>query len=158
MFRRFLPVLPLTLLTLGPAAMAGDDRPEPWRLISQDIAATTSQCIGRPETPLCAVETLLACFQRANQALCRMVDDDEDQYAEVFSDPPESGKYLAYRIVGPRPPTERGLDAKLLVEQQEVATGKPVGSAPVQTSLFKLRRQADGSWKVTGWGDPSDME
>jgi hypothetical protein len=156
MFSRSLPVLPLILLTLGSAAIAEDDRPEPWRLIGQDPTATTSECIGRPETPLCAVETLLACFQRANQTLCRMVDDGADQYAEVFSDPPDPEKYLAYRIVGPLTRTES--DAKLLIEQQEIPTGQPVGTAPVQTSLFRLRRQADGSWKVTGWGDPSDME
>lgn len=35
----------------------------------------TSECIGRPDTPLCAVETLLACRVRREEALCELVDD-----------------------------------------------------------------------------------
>ena len=36
----------------------------------------TSQCIGDPRTPLCAVETLLACFTRHDMSLCRRVGVD----------------------------------------------------------------------------------
>lgn len=43
------------------------------RTIGRDQA--TSECIGRPDTPLCAVETLLACRARRDEALCELVDD-----------------------------------------------------------------------------------
>ena len=36
----------------------------------------SSRCIGKPTTPLCAVETLLACFVWERHDLCRMVRDD----------------------------------------------------------------------------------
>ena len=36
----------------------------------------TSQCIGDPRTPLCAVETLIACFTRHDMSLCRRVGVD----------------------------------------------------------------------------------
>ena len=36
-------------------------------------ATATSTCIGASTTPVCAAETLLACFARADDALCRRV-------------------------------------------------------------------------------------
>lgn len=39
------------------------------RFISADDA--TSMCIGDPKTPICAVETLLTCFARADIHLCQ---------------------------------------------------------------------------------------
>jgi hypothetical protein len=36
----------------------------------------SSRCIGKPTTPLCAVETLLACFVWERPDLCRIVRDD----------------------------------------------------------------------------------
>lgn len=43
--------------------------PSEVRFISADDA--TSKCIGNPNTPLCAVETILACFARADLHLCK---------------------------------------------------------------------------------------
>ncbi|MDK9720705.1 MAG: hypothetical protein OEL53_05925 [Rhodospirillales bacterium] len=38
--------------------------------MTHDDATSTSQCIGDPKTPLCAIETVLACFVREERQLC----------------------------------------------------------------------------------------
>ena len=43
----------------------------PVRRITQTEA--TSDCIGDPRTPMCAVETFVACFTRRDTSLCRKV-------------------------------------------------------------------------------------
>lgn len=52
------------------------DPPDYWRWITQDEATTTSRCIGRPETPVCAIETIIACFTRDEGALCGVAHGD----------------------------------------------------------------------------------
>ncbi len=54
-----------------PDPLADVPPPDELRFISMEDA--TSQCIGNPKTPLCAVETLLACFTRVDPSLCQMV-------------------------------------------------------------------------------------
>lgn len=63
-----------TVWTISPA-IASDQLPPPdpegtWRVITQDPATTTSKCIGDTSTPVCALETLLACFARNDYPLC----------------------------------------------------------------------------------------
>lgn len=43
-----------------------------WRILTDRDETTTSKCIGKPVTPICAVETLFACFNRKQIELCRM--------------------------------------------------------------------------------------
>ncbi|PKU22521.1 hypothetical protein [Telmatospirillum siberiense] len=138
------------------AVMAGEQRDHdgavPWRIIGTDERATSSRCIGRAETPLCAVETLLACFEWGRPDLCRMVDDDEEQYAGIFSDPADPTKYLAYRVISERSVTP-DQDVEIIIEQQEMSAGQVIGPATAPSSGFHLQRQTDGRWKVVGWGD-----
>lgn len=49
------------------------DPPFHWRYVTQDDATTSSQCIGDPKTPECAVDTAEACFTRRDNALCEKV-------------------------------------------------------------------------------------
>ena len=58
---------------------AAPEAPGPVRVISAE--ATTSECIGRPMTPLCAAETLEACFARHENALCAKVGFPSDEFA-----------------------------------------------------------------------------
>lgn len=68
-------------LALGVQAHAEDalsvelppiDGPDQWHLMTHDDATSTSQCIGDPRTPLCAIETVLACHLRQIDELCRI--------------------------------------------------------------------------------------
>ena len=54
----------------------------PVRNITQNEATTTSACIGDPKTPLCAVETFLACAVRRDMSLCRRVGVDNFSFVD----------------------------------------------------------------------------
>lgn len=142
-------------------------QPGQWLYVTQDDHSSSSQCIGRPHTPMCAVETLLACFQRDRQELCRMVDDGTDQYAQIFSTPADPAKYLAYRVLGARsiasdsPRVGQASHAKdgdvlLTVDQREGQLGRYARATGAPAQDFLLRRQSDGSWKIVSWGDPGE--
>ena len=137
-------------------------QPGQWNYITQDNAASSSQCIGRPITPLCAVETMLACFQRGQFAMCQKVDDGAEQYAQVFSFPADPTRYLLYRVVAARRLTARDLpadqpvakadDVILRIEQEENYMGQFARPATAPASDFVLRQGDDGSWHIVSWG------
>lgn len=63
----------------GHGALAADasdlppiDQPSHWRVLTQDDSTSDSKCIGKPVTPLCAVETIRACFVREDDSLCQI--------------------------------------------------------------------------------------
>jgi hypothetical protein len=60
------------------------DPPGHWRLMTQDPDTTSSKCVGDPKTPLCAVETIRACFIRYDDHLCR-IGMDVDHRVENFA-------------------------------------------------------------------------
>jgi hypothetical protein len=67
------------LLAAALPAYAGEDAPLPpltpkgeFLVMTQDDATSSSKCIGNPVTPMCAVETKLACDQRKNAELCEL--------------------------------------------------------------------------------------
>lgn len=62
--------------------------PDELRFITADNA--TSQCIGDPKTPLCAVETFKACFARNDMKLCRKVGVDSPN---LFLGPKQNVSY-----------------------------------------------------------------
>jgi hypothetical protein len=41
------------------------------RAMTKDPKTTDSQCVGDPKTPVCALETMLACLVRQQPELCR---------------------------------------------------------------------------------------
>jgi hypothetical protein len=58
------------------ADAAGPDLPRPdprgtWQAMTHDDATTTSKCLGSRESPMCVVETELACKLRGDMDLCR---------------------------------------------------------------------------------------
>ncbi|MEO5336789.1 MAG: hypothetical protein H7841_07845 [Magnetospirillum sp. WYHS-4] len=62
------------LIALAADAWAGGKDEGEIRSITATTA--TSDCIGDPRTPVCAVETLLACLARSSPDLCTMVGED----------------------------------------------------------------------------------
>jgi hypothetical protein len=54
----------------APPELPPIDGPDQWHVLTHDDATSTSKCIGDPKTPLCAVETVLACFVREERELC----------------------------------------------------------------------------------------
>lgn len=145
--------LPLPALAAGDAPFPAVDPPGQWRIITRSDATSSSRCLGRPATPLCAVETLLACFLRGRFELCRQVDHGAQEYAEIFTAPSDLSKYLAYRVVSAGPGQDG--EVRIDVAQREMLGDQKIGGdndAPVST--FVLRRLPDGSWTITSWDQP----
>src|SRR5690606_17460172 len=57
-----------------------------------------SRCIGRPEAPLCAVETLLACFARRDDSLCWQVWQPPGAGIRLFPGEARPGYWWSYRV------------------------------------------------------------
>lgn len=65
------------LLILAACAGHDPDLPPPdprgsWRIIGLTDATSTSDCIGKPISPICAIETNIACLLRQDSELCRI--------------------------------------------------------------------------------------
>ncbi len=70
-----------------------------WRTLTDRDETTTSKCIGKPVTPICAVETARACFDRSRIDLCRMASLNGE--SEKFEDlgPPFPDDKTEYIII-----------------------------------------------------------
>jgi hypothetical protein len=85
----------LAALLAGPAAAAASrdpdvplpDPPGRRRVLDHTDAKSTSKCIGKPVTPLCAVETDRACRLRSKPKLCRIAWDPQHYPHRIFSLP-----------------------------------------------------------------------
>jgi hypothetical protein len=126
-------VLALGLLPL--AAPAQTTKPaEKISRITSDSA--TSACIGSTASPVCATETLLACFARADKSLCEKV------HADLRAGLREAGptEYIIDRVTTIR--------AEDITEDQRDLEGFKAGNI-----LVELRRRvctaacADGTWE-----------
>ena len=58
----------------APAQAGGEEPPGKLHVLTFYAATTTSKCIGTPLTPLCAAETVMACFLRRQPELCTQMD------------------------------------------------------------------------------------
>ena len=84
----------------APTATAQQPFPVQGRIA---LNAATSGCIGQPTTPICAVETLLACWVRGQPTLCRTVAVNEvratDRGPLLEADPKAATGCAAWRSV-----------------------------------------------------------
>lgn len=85
------------------------DPPGRWRVVTGHDATSTSKCIGRPVTPLCAVESFAACFARNVAHFCRVSSREYEKVARdtIRDDFGTEVKYTHYyRVVSARRLTE----------------------------------------------------
>jgi len=72
-------------------------RPEPkWKRITNFGADTQTDCIGNPKTPVCAVETFVACLAYRDGDLCAIAENYPDMRIEF--DSPERRRVMDYNI------------------------------------------------------------
>ncbi len=77
--RALLTSLAVLSLSISSATLAGGIEAQgELRFVSPTDA--TSNCIGNPITPLCAVETFIACTLRIEPSLCRRIGIDDYNY------------------------------------------------------------------------------
>jgi hypothetical protein len=140
------------------------DPPDFWRYITLDDATTTSKCIGDPRTPLCAVETMNACFVRRDDHLCMLVRDEPP--FEHIGPIPEARRLdeFRYRVISARRVGREDIprefrsgdlawhvgDVKILVEEeycspQTSQCGFFHGGGPY------IVRKRGSKWKMVDW-------
>ncbi len=144
-----------------------------YRVMTQDDATSTSKCIGDPKTPLCAVETRIACFMRDNDELCRIAMD-------LDRNPGFGGFRTAgtvYRVIRRevltdhrfpwrpahdlpwRPGDNNLVVGDIRIDTVEISCYKEVSPAACEhsgpTITYIVRRQGD-RWAVIDWGRAYD--
>lgn len=122
-----------------------------YRLIGP-AERSDSRCIGRPDTPLCAVETLLACFARREPALCRAV---WPQAASLdFTRAGHIRYWWSYRVAAAEQagPDEAviaiaGRNCGLQMAEPDCIT------TPAPPTRYRVQRQGN-AWQVVDWSSP----
>ena len=103
-------------------------------------AGATSDCIGDPATPVCAVETFLACAILKDVDLCRAVGVEAPHGVGV-------GELTAVSYQFQRQASEDGIVLAHLSEFR-CFMERCVGSEPTYYAL----QPADGRWRLHAWG------
>lgn len=156
LFSLLLPGLLLPgLLFSGPgmAQLPSADPAGQYRLIGR-ADGSDSRCIGRPESPLCAVETLLACFARRDEALCRQVWQPPRPDLPLFTSRTPPGYWWSYRVAA----AESVAAGEVVIAIAGRSCG-PLSLAPdclttpAPPTSYRVRRMGDG-WQVVDWGSP----
>ncbi|WP_300301286.1 hypothetical protein [Ferrovibrio sp.] len=111
-----------------------------------------SRCIGRPETPLCAVETLLACFARRDTALCRAVWPPAATLD--FAGASHIRYWWSYRVAAAEQfsPDEAviaiaGRNCGLVSAEPDCRT------TPAPPTRYRVQRRGN-AWQVVEWASP----
>jgi len=152
----------LLVLVWGPA-IAGDapktiDRSQ-VRVITESQA--TSDCIGDPKTPLCAVETLIACFARQDRALCRRVGQPNFRH----KGPPWISEYVHV--------SSTVIRAEEIRPDEDFLSWKKAGNLKVRLEMrtcdkscqeetwswfLYILAPAPGGWNVVSWTSEGEQE
>lgn len=137
------------------------------RIMTTRDETSTSKCIGRMITPLCAVETKIACFLRGDTRLCDMVGGHLS--GAPGNAPPWSMRYLISRAViiddrhFPWPPsTDKGQpagvpsvragDVRIDVRQMYCFSGDAQNCEPsYDFPITYVVRKENAQWQLIGW-------
>ncbi|MBI4968517.1 MAG: hypothetical protein HZC25_10410 [Rhodospirillales bacterium] len=140
----------------APAAQGPKIDPKAVRVMS--LTASTSDCIGDPKTPLCAVETVMACMLRRDMNLCRRAGVDEVALAPPLD--PNDTYQMPYRVLRQRlyrkqdiPKDLRDVDwlkpgyVEVVISEPDPDTGS-YAEGDKRTFMVK---PVNGKWEVTTW-------
>ncbi|WP_341704588.1 hypothetical protein [Ferrovibrio sp.] len=150
---RFRVILLLCLLFALPAAaqLPAVDPGGQYRLIGP-ADRSDSACIGSPSTPLCAVETLLACFANRDESLCWAVWRPPQAGGVLFAGPARPAYWWSYRIAGAVQTTPdeaviaiAGRHCGLQLDAPDCST------TPAPPTSYRVRRAVGGGWQVVDW-------
>lgn len=108
-------------------AKEADVYPSEIRVITQ--TNETSECIGDPRTPVCAVETLLACFIRQQRSLCETVTRRKIMFSDQHDEKTE------YRILSMR------------ISIDHNATQEPLAPVKMQREYADVEIEDQTVWK-----------
>ncbi|MBF0269331.1 MAG: hypothetical protein HQL44_12150 [Alphaproteobacteria bacterium] len=151
-----LTLIALLCLALAKSASAWEDvNPKQIRVITPTTA--TSDCIDRPKSPVCAVETFLACTSRIDKAMCARAGHPDFHY----QDQPE--EKFRYRILSVKILTRKDIlkedwekpdglrpdDVKVVVQNLDAHYSSFCPKSGCPTSYWV---KPDGiDWRVVDW-------
>lgn len=155
MFMRSLAVLCLALISAAAAAqLPAVDPPQTYRLLGP-VTGTESRCVGSGDTPLCAVETLIACFARRDEALCQAVWPTAPKGAFFGEMQRWQAYWWSYRVAGVE---MLGADeARISIAGRHcglVRDPPNCRTTPAPPTSYRVRR-LDGKWQVINWRAPA---
>ncbi|MBI1244391.1 MAG: hypothetical protein GC202_05240 [Alphaproteobacteria bacterium] len=143
------------------------DPPGHWRQMTLDDATSDSMCVGKFDTPLCAVETVIACFARKEWELCNAALQKPGYFERSLTGRPVDFTKLQYRIersevltqegigrIPRRTDLERSGDYRIDVLSRDCYReigGENCSFGFSDPNIFTLRN-ADGRWIVLNWG------
>ena len=149
-------------------ALPLSDPPGVWRRLTHDDRTSSSKCIGRFGTPLCAVETVIACIARAESELCdaalavplRMqIDSNASKYFSRELYRVEAARVLTGEEIGG--PSRYAVSLRPGDVVIEIAAracyekdweADNCGPFPTKAEPYVLRR-GGARWHVLAWGD-----
>jgi len=137
-----------------------------WRQMTLDDATSTSKCVGKFDTPVCAVETVVACFARGKDELCDLATQTPANPDDDLSPPPAHYTRTLYRLVWTQRLTqaaiedipraanvERPGDLRIDVLKRSCHMYNGVENcspAPSDPNIFTVRKIGD-RWVVLDW-------
>ncbi len=137
-----------------------------WRQMTLDDATSTSKCVGTFDTPVCAVETVVACFARSRWDLCNVALDEPGRYDPSRYSPSPNFTRELYRLVWTQRLTRAAIgdiprDASderpgdIRIDVLRRSCSKRNGSESCNTSddnpnIFTLRKTSS-RWVVIDW-------
>ena len=138
------------------------DPPGRWHVLTQDDATSDSKCIGNPVTPLCAVETVLACFTRRDDRLCQvgMGLDHLPGRIRLNKRPDLSEHYRVVAVEKIKAPWRSKINGERLASGDavlkilSVLCQNKVCEKPMGTPTAYLARPVDRHWAVITWESP----
>jgi hypothetical protein len=106
----------------------------------------SSDCIGEPDTPLCAVETLLACLVRRDDALCAQVTD-------TFRSDERSASSVMYMVLAIDAVADESLPSghkyAVTLEESDIYRDSGYdGYGDQEFTRYHVVRSGDGWWVV----------
>jgi hypothetical protein len=169
--RLFVVLIAVVALCLAVAAEAAEkkssviprpDPPDSWHRLTHWDETSTSKCLGKPTTPLCALDTLLACFLRRTWEICHVAFRSMEADDDFLRGRTSLGGYLEYRVDEARPLRKADIPyhdrdfrkdvhrGDLLIRFQRAwCSGFCSESSyePVKLCVYKK----SGSWTSCGW-------
>lgn len=157
---RYSATLIAVVLLLSPVpAFAAEDIPPPDEIRYVERDGATSDCIGDPKTPLCAVESWIACDIRGDIELCIRAGQP---FSSRIADSPGRGRVLYSVVSVEHHPAlevsaapERSAGITLIESNTWFADGWYLDNAMVIRSKFIMTRytvkdwNGQGRWQVT---------
>jgi len=154
----------ISLLVIFMGSMVGRARgqsvlsPDPagtYRMIGPAAAGTGPAVCAEP---LCALESLLACFARRDEILCRRVWPRSEAAGMLFTPGTRNYAYWwSYRIEAVTQISGGQLDVAVEGRHCGLIT-QPANcqTEPPPATIYRLQRTPGGAWQIVDWRTPSD--